>query len=86
MPSAAITVSGIPIDPVFAEPKDVRAMRGKHGLAPDQTAILVSAGGFGVGPVESPAGRPGRPCRSWSAARRSRRRALLAPGARRPSQ
>jgi processive 1,2-diacylglycerol beta-glucosyltransferase len=53
VPSAAITVSGIPIDPVFAEPKDVRAMRAKHGLAPDQTTILVSAGGFGVGPVES---------------------------------
>jgi processive 1,2-diacylglycerol beta-glucosyltransferase len=52
VPSAAITVSGIPIDPVFAEPKDARAMRAKHGLAPDQTTILVSAGGFGVGPVE----------------------------------
>jgi processive 1,2-diacylglycerol beta-glucosyltransferase len=53
VPSAAITVSGIPIDPVFAEPKDARAMRAKHGLAPDLTTILVSAGGFGVGPVES---------------------------------
>jgi processive 1,2-diacylglycerol beta-glucosyltransferase len=50
--SASITVSGIPIDPVFAEPKDARAMRAKHGLAPDVTTILVSAGGFGVGPVE----------------------------------
>jgi processive 1,2-diacylglycerol beta-glucosyltransferase len=49
----AITVSGIPIDPVFAEPKDARAMRTKHGLAPDLTTILVSAGGFGVGPVEA---------------------------------
>ena len=53
VPPAAITVSGIPIDPVFAEPKDARAMRAKHGLAPDRTTILVSAGGFGVGPVES---------------------------------
>jgi processive 1,2-diacylglycerol beta-glucosyltransferase len=52
VPANAITVSGIPIDPVFAEPKDARAMRAKHGLAPDQTTILVSAGGFGVGPVE----------------------------------
>jgi processive 1,2-diacylglycerol beta-glucosyltransferase len=51
--STAITVSGIPIDPVFAEPKDARAMRAKHGLAPDRTTILLSAGGFGVGPVES---------------------------------
>jgi processive 1,2-diacylglycerol beta-glucosyltransferase len=53
VPPAAITVSGIPIDPGFAEPKDARAMRAKHGLAPDRTTILVSAGGFGVGPVEA---------------------------------
>jgi processive 1,2-diacylglycerol beta-glucosyltransferase len=53
VPPAAITVSGIPIDPVFADAKATRAMRAKHGLAPDLTTILVSAGGFGVGPVES---------------------------------
>ena len=53
VPPAAITVSGIPIDPVFAEPKDPRTMRAKHGLAPELTTILVSAGGFGVGPVEA---------------------------------
>ena len=53
VPPAAITVSGIPIDPVFAVPKDARAMRAKHGLAPDRITILVSAGGFGVGPVEA---------------------------------
>ncbi|MCI0390386.1 MAG: glycosyltransferase [Acidobacteria bacterium] len=48
-----ITVSGIPIDPVFAQPKEKRAMRDKHGLVPDRTTILVSAGGFGVGPIDS---------------------------------
>jgi processive 1,2-diacylglycerol beta-glucosyltransferase len=53
VPPAAITVSGIPIDHVFAEPKDARAMRARHGLKPDLTTILVSAGGFGVGPVEN---------------------------------
>ena len=53
VPSHTVTVSGIPIDPVFAEPKDARAMRAKHGLAPDLTTLLVSAGGFGVGPVEA---------------------------------
>jgi processive 1,2-diacylglycerol beta-glucosyltransferase len=53
VPPHAITVSGIPIDPVFAEPKDARAMRVKHGLTPDRTTVLVSAGGFGVGPVEA---------------------------------
>jgi processive 1,2-diacylglycerol beta-glucosyltransferase len=53
VPPDAITVSGIPIDPVFAVAKDVRAMRAKHGLAPDRTTILASTGGFGVGPVEA---------------------------------
>jgi len=47
-----LTVSGIPIDPVFAVTKDKRAMRLKHGLLPDKTTILVSAGGFGVGRIE----------------------------------
>lgn len=47
-----LTVTGIPIDPVFAAPKDKREMRLKHGLTPDKTAILVSAGGFGVGRIE----------------------------------
>jgi processive 1,2-diacylglycerol beta-glucosyltransferase len=52
IPGDKITVSGIPIDPVFTEPKDQRQMRIKHGLEPDRTTILVSAGGFGVGPIE----------------------------------
>jgi processive 1,2-diacylglycerol beta-glucosyltransferase len=52
IPAEKITVSGIPIDPVFAEPNNPRAMRLKHGLDPDRTTLLVSAGGFGVGPVE----------------------------------
>jgi processive 1,2-diacylglycerol beta-glucosyltransferase len=47
-----LTVSGIPIDPVFAVMKDKREMRLKHSLAPDRTTILVSTGGFGVGRVE----------------------------------
>lgn len=52
IPADKITVSGIPIDPVFARPKDQRQMRIKLGLDPDRTTILVSAGGFGVGPIE----------------------------------
>jgi processive 1,2-diacylglycerol beta-glucosyltransferase len=52
IPAETITVTGIPIDPVFAEPKDPTAMRVRHGLAPDRTTLLVSAGGFGVGPIE----------------------------------
>ncbi len=51
VPQSLITVSGIPIDPVFTESKDRAAMRRKHGLDPDRFTILVSAGGFGVGPV-----------------------------------
>jgi processive 1,2-diacylglycerol beta-glucosyltransferase len=47
-----ITVTGIPIDPVFAVHKDKAEMRMKHGLAADKTTLLVSAGGFGVGRVE----------------------------------
>ncbi|HEX7315604.1 MAG TPA: glycosyltransferase [Pyrinomonadaceae bacterium] len=52
IPGAKVTTSGIPIDPVFAERKDKASMRLKHGLKPDVTTLLVSAGGFGVGPVE----------------------------------
>jgi processive 1,2-diacylglycerol beta-glucosyltransferase len=47
--SSKITVSGIPTHPVFAESKDRRAMRRKHGWREDLPAILVSAGGFGAG-------------------------------------
>ncbi len=52
IPSDKITVSGIAIDPVFAEFKDSRALRLKYGLDPSLPTILLSAGGFGVGPVE----------------------------------
>jgi processive 1,2-diacylglycerol beta-glucosyltransferase len=51
VPESLVTISGIPIDPVFAEIRGKRAMRQKHGLDADQFTILVSAGGFGVGPV-----------------------------------
>jgi processive 1,2-diacylglycerol beta-glucosyltransferase len=47
-----ISVSGIPIDPVFSVKRDRVEMRNKHGLAADRVTILVSAGGFGVGPME----------------------------------
>lgn len=50
--AAKITVSGIPIDNVFAEHKDKQAMREKYGLEKDKITLLVSAGGFGVGNIE----------------------------------
>ena len=53
IPANKITVSGIPIDPVFAKKKDKHEMRKKHGLEPDRTTILLSAGGFGVGSVDA---------------------------------
>jgi processive 1,2-diacylglycerol beta-glucosyltransferase len=52
IPSAKLTVSGIPIDPVFALMKEKRAMRRKFGLDPDLTTILISAGGYGVGKMD----------------------------------
>jgi processive 1,2-diacylglycerol beta-glucosyltransferase len=52
IPNEKLTVSGIPIDPVFAEVKDKTAMREKYGLENDKLTILVSAGGFGVGKIE----------------------------------
>ena len=52
IPAGKVTVSGIPIDPVFAEAKDKHAMRQKLGLLADRTIVLLSAGGFGVGPIE----------------------------------
>lgn len=47
-----VVVTGIPIDPVFAQMKDKRQMRIKHNLDPDRRTILISAGGLGMGPVE----------------------------------
>lgn len=48
IPATKISVSGIPIDPVFAKHKDKLEMRRKHGLKLDRVTILVSAGGFGA--------------------------------------
>ena len=47
-----ITVTGIPIDPVFTRLKGKREMRDKHRLNQERTTILVSAGGFGLGPMK----------------------------------
>jgi len=53
IPSETIFVTGIPIDPIFGVEKPKRETRLRLGLDPDKTTILVSVGGFGVGPVES---------------------------------
>ncbi len=52
VPAQDTTPSGIPIDPVFATPKDRATLLAKHDLADDRPIILQLAGGFGVGPIE----------------------------------
>jgi processive 1,2-diacylglycerol beta-glucosyltransferase len=53
IPTETIFVTGIPIDPVFEQKKSKKETRLNRGLDPDMTTILISAGGFGVGPVAS---------------------------------
>jgi processive 1,2-diacylglycerol beta-glucosyltransferase len=52
LPSERITVSGIPIDPIFSEPIDRAATRAAYGLDPSRNTLLISAGALGVGPAE----------------------------------
>ena len=53
IPAGTIHVTGIPVDPRFGLTTDRRAARRELGLDPKKTTILVSAGGFGVGPMEA---------------------------------
>lgn len=48
VPSDRMSVTGIPIHPVFAAPRDKSAMRRLHGLDEDLPTILLSIGGFGL--------------------------------------
>jgi processive 1,2-diacylglycerol beta-glucosyltransferase len=52
IPGEKITVTGIPIDPLFGQKKDKFLTREKFGLVKDKLTIMVSAGGFGVGNIE----------------------------------
>jgi processive 1,2-diacylglycerol beta-glucosyltransferase len=52
VPAADITVTGIPIHPVFGRPRDRAECLTRHGLGGDRPIILQLAGGFGVGPIE----------------------------------
>ncbi|HMD38513.1 MAG TPA: glycosyltransferase [Candidatus Acidoferrum sp.] len=52
VPREIIKVTGIPIDPLFAKAIDRAETRRALGLDPSAAVILVSAGGYGVGPVE----------------------------------
>lgn len=52
VPREIIRVTGIPIDPLFTGHLDRAETRRALGLDLSATVILVSAGGYGVGPVE----------------------------------
>lgn len=52
VPAEDITVSGIPIHPVFSQPKNRAECLARQGLAGDRPIVLQLAGGFGVGPIE----------------------------------
>src|ERR1019366_1189611 len=52
VPAADVFTTGIPIHPVFSEPKDRQACIAKHKLADDRPIVLQLSGGFGVGPIE----------------------------------
>jgi processive 1,2-diacylglycerol beta-glucosyltransferase len=51
VPAGQITVTGIPIHPVFARPVERRECLRAQDLAEDRPVVLQAAGGFGVGPV-----------------------------------
>src|SRR5260370_27255814 len=52
VPQEKLRVTGIPIDPLFAVPMNRFDARKQLGLDPNATVILISAGGYGIGPVE----------------------------------
>jgi processive 1,2-diacylglycerol beta-glucosyltransferase len=52
LPAGRISVTGIPIDPIFAEPVDAAAVRRTLGLHADRPTLLLSGGALGVGPTE----------------------------------
>jgi processive 1,2-diacylglycerol beta-glucosyltransferase len=52
IPRERITVSGIPIDPVFQRPINRTEERLRRGLHPEKPVLLLSAGAFGLEPTE----------------------------------
>jgi processive 1,2-diacylglycerol beta-glucosyltransferase len=51
VPGTDVSVTGIPIHPVFSETKDRADCLKRQGLIGDRPVILQLAGGFGVGPI-----------------------------------
>jgi processive 1,2-diacylglycerol beta-glucosyltransferase len=52
VPAKDVSVTGIPIHPVFSRPKERSACLHRQGLRGDRPIVLQLAGGFGVGPME----------------------------------
>ena len=52
IPNERITVSGIPIDPVFQQAINREEERLRLGLNPKKPVLLLSAGAYGLGPTE----------------------------------
>jgi processive 1,2-diacylglycerol beta-glucosyltransferase len=52
VPAHDTSVTGIPIHPVFSQPKERSACLKSQGLIGDRPIVLQLAGGFGVGPIE----------------------------------
>ena len=52
LPTERISVTGIPIDPRFAEPIDRLQVLATYKLRTDKPTLLLSAGALGVGPTE----------------------------------
>jgi processive 1,2-diacylglycerol beta-glucosyltransferase len=52
VPAGRVINTGIPVDPVFAEPLEKREVRRALGLDPELFTVLVSAGIFAATPIE----------------------------------
>ncbi|WP_171013842.1 glycosyltransferase [Chitinivorax sp. B] len=50
IPPERISVTGIPVDPIFAQQTSAPQMRAQLGL-PERPTVLLLSGGFGVGPL-----------------------------------
>ncbi len=54
VPPGRASATGVPIHPVFAEPKDPAECRARLGLSGDRPVLLLLCGGEGAVPVEAP--------------------------------
>lgn len=52
VPREKLRITGIPIDPLFAQPVEKEAARKRLKLEPRVSVVLIAAGGYGIGPLE----------------------------------